>query len=72
MGDVVRVKESSWKSRWRRPHLRTPGFVHGLCGTVEAQLGGFENPEQLAFGGKAFSKSQPLLFKADLERFWSC
>ena len=59
VGDVVRVKESSWSSRWRRPHLRTPGFVHGICGRVEAVLGCFENPEQLAFGGRAYSKSQP-------------
>ncbi|CAE7352676.1 unnamed protein product [Symbiodinium natans] len=54
-GDVVRVRDASHTTRWRRPHLRTPGFIHGVCGTIERHVGNFENPEQLAFGGKSWS-----------------
>lgn len=49
-GEIVRVRNSSYHTRWRRPHLRTPGFVHGICGTVERCVGKFGNPEKLAFG----------------------
>lgn len=58
-GAIVRVRKSSHSTRWRKPHLRTPGYVHGVCGVVERQLGSFPNPEQLAFGGVARGK-QPL------------
>ncbi|CAK9018914.1 Probable nitrile hydratase (NHase) (Nitrilase) [Durusdinium trenchii] len=65
VGDVVRVRESGHACRWRRPHLRTPGFVHGVCGTVERSLGSFANPEQLAFGGQAWTKCPLYLVRFD-------
>jgi nitrile hydratase len=33
-------------------HLRTPHYVRGRPGTVQAVLGTFPNPEALAFGRK--------------------
>ena len=33
-GDSVRVKEEALLSRWRKPHLRTPGYIFGARGTV--------------------------------------
>ncbi len=32
-------------------HCRTPRYVRGATGTVEAPLGSFRNPEDLAYGG---------------------
>lgn len=34
-GDLVRVKTENAAVRWRKPHLRTPGYIFGLVGTVE-------------------------------------
>ena len=34
-GDVVRVREENAAVRWRKPHLRTPGYLFGLVGTIE-------------------------------------
>ena len=38
------------RSRWRRPHLRTPGYIFGLIGQVERFVGCFPNPSLRAFG----------------------
>ena len=62
-GDVVRVKrEEEFRTRWRKPHLRTPGYCHGCHGVVERVAGVFSSPEALAFGGRdlAAQGSQPL------------
>ena len=34
-GDLVRVKAEDARVRWRKPHLRTPGYIYGLVGEVE-------------------------------------
>ena len=44
-GDRVRVL-----SEERPGHVRTPGYVRGKAGRVEAVLGEFRNPESLAYG----------------------
>ena len=36
-GDLVRVKPEEFTLRWRRPHLRTPGYIFGVIGTVERE-----------------------------------
>ena len=36
-GDLVRVKPEDFTLRWRRPHLRTPGYIFGVIGTVERE-----------------------------------
>ena len=62
-GDVVRVKsEAEFRTRWRKPHLRTPGYCHGVHGVIERVAGIFSSPEQLAFGGRDAPElgSQPL------------
>ncbi|CAE7503711.1 unnamed protein product [Symbiodinium sp. CCMP2456] len=64
-GDCVRVRHASHATRWRRPHLRTPGFIHGVCGTVDRYVGNFDNPEQLAFGGRSWSKSPLYIVRFD-------
>jgi hypothetical protein len=46
----VRVKSEDAAVRWRKPHLRTPGYIFGVVGIVEQEcLGVAANPEQLAF-----------------------
>lgn len=50
-GDAVRVKRSAGPPiGWRRPHLRTPGYVYGVTGIVERVSGRFRDPTALAFG----------------------
>jgi hypothetical protein len=36
IGDVVRVRGEEAVRRWRRPHLRVPGYLHGAVGRVTA------------------------------------
>ena len=36
-GDLVRVKPEDFAGRWRRPHLRTPGYIFGVVGTIERE-----------------------------------
>ena len=50
VGDLVRVRqEHATRTPWRRPHLRTPGYLHGLVGEIVALAGVFEDPSMLAF-----------------------
>lgn len=51
VGQTVWVRPEELRTRWRKPHLRTPGYVHGRVGIVERVCGDFEDPELLAFGG---------------------
>ena len=47
----MRVKrESEGGLRWRKPHLRVPGYLFGCRGTVERVCGVFPNPEGKVFG----------------------
>ena len=48
-GDKVRVKREDARVRWRKPHLRTPGYLFGAAGVVDRFLGCFPNPEREAF-----------------------
>jgi hypothetical protein len=42
----VRVKGENSSVRWRRPHLRTPGYIFGLIGRIERPcVGLFGDPE---------------------------
>jgi nitrile hydratase subunit beta len=45
-GDAVRVKDEE-----RPGHIRTPHYIRGKFGRVEAIHGEFRNPEALAYGG---------------------
>mmetsp|Transcript_58530 Transcript_58530/g.134288 ORF Transcript_58530/g.134288 Transcript_58530/m.134288 type:complete len:416 (-) Transcript_58530:1150-2397(-) len=50
-GEHVTVRsEEAARTSWRRPHLRTPGYVHGATGTIERLCGRFGDPALLAYG----------------------
>jgi hypothetical protein len=34
---VVRVRTEQTSIRWRKPHLRTPGYIHGVLGVIERE-----------------------------------
>ncbi len=44
-GDRVRVRTSE-----KPGHVRTPSYLRGRTGRIEAVLGEFRNPEDLAYG----------------------
>jgi nitrile hydratase len=59
VGDPVRVlHDTPGAVRWRRPHLRCPGYVFGAVGVVERFVGVFDDPEFVAFRGSG--PQQPL------------
>ena len=37
------------KIEWKRPHIRTPGYIYGVKGTVVDVCGKFDDPSVLAF-----------------------
>ena len=54
VGQRVRVRRDAAggqggvsRSRWRKPHLRTPGYIFGAEGVVERACGVFKDPEFL-------------------------
>ena len=50
-GETVRVRAAdSHVTSWRRPHLRTPGYLHGAAGVVERLMGSYADPSLLAYG----------------------
>jgi hypothetical protein len=55
----VRVKPEDSRIRWRKPHIRTPGYIFGLMGTIERDcMGLFGDPELQAF--RETGPKQPL------------
>jgi len=34
VGDTVEVRAEKSRSDWRKPHLRTPGYIFGKTGVV--------------------------------------
>ena len=54
MGDKVRVRLGVTSG-----HCRTPAYIQGKIGTIEAVQGTFPNPESRAYGGDGLPK-QPL------------
>eukprot|EP00092_Neocalanus_flemingeri_P003611 GFUD01003875.1.p1 GENE.GFUD01003875.1~~GFUD01003875.1.p1 ORF type:complete len:443 (+),score=136.99 GFUD01003875.1:43-1371(+) len=63
-GQVVRVRREDARVRWRKPHLRTPGYLFGAVGVVERFLGCFPNPEEKAFSSNQEAGLQPLYLVA--------
>ena len=51
-GDRIRVRDD-WPERRGPCHIRTPHYLRGREGTVQAVLGEFANPEDLAFARPA-------------------
>jgi hypothetical protein len=50
IGDAVRVRSFLSSTEWKRPHIRTPGYIYGVAGTVERVCGRHGDPSCLAFG----------------------
>jgi len=48
-GDTVRVKSYQEGVEWRRPHIRTPGYIYGVNGRIVDVCGTFGDPSFLAF-----------------------
>lgn len=57
-GDHVRVKSEDSLVRWRRPHLRTPGYIFGLTGVIEKIIGIHSDASLKAF--RTDGPQQPL------------
>jgi nitrile hydratase len=49
IGDHVVVAMEGDVRRWRKPHLRVPGYLHGARGVVTQVVGAFEDPAYAAF-----------------------
>ena len=52
VGTKVLVKGENTRTRWRRPHLRTPGYIFGAKGEIAGSSGDWTLPELFAHGGK--------------------
>eukprot|EP00008_Paramoeba_atlantica_P012089 CAMPEP_0201492716 /NCGR_PEP_ID=MMETSP0151_2-20130828/34459_1 /ASSEMBLY_ACC=CAM_ASM_000257 /TAXON_ID=200890 /ORGANISM="Paramoeba atlantica, Strain 621/1 / CCAP 1560/9" /LENGTH=474 /DNA_ID=CAMNT_0047879699 /DNA_START=37 /DNA_END=1461 /DNA_ORIENTATION=- len=50
VGDRVRVKKEDYRTRWRKPHLRIPGYIFGCVGTIERVIGKIEDAQFSAYG----------------------
>jgi nitrile hydratase len=49
VGQRVRVHSEQSMTRWRKPHLRVPGYIYGVSGIVESYEGSFPDPSYKAF-----------------------
>lgn len=58
VGDQVKIRRENSRIRWRRPHIRCPGYVFGVSGVISNIIGTFDDPFILAFRGKG--PKQPL------------
>lgn len=64
-GDRVQVRTES-----PARHFRTPGYVRGKVGRIEAVHGEFRNPESLAYGGDGLPKLPLYLVGFRMEHVW--
>jgi hypothetical protein len=58
VGDYVQVKAEDTRLRWRRPHLRCPGYIYGLIGKITKYNGTVHDPYFLAY--RSDGPKQPL------------
>jgi hypothetical protein len=65
-GDAVRVRGDT-----PARHHRTPGYVKGKVGRVEAVRGRFRNPESLAQGGDGLPETPLYQVGFDQAALWS-
>ncbi len=64
-GDRVRIRVGSPPG-----HFRTPAYVQGKIGVIEAIHGAFRNPETLAYGGDGLPKRFLYLVRLELPQVW--
>ena len=65
-GERVRVKVGAPPG-----HCRTPAYIQGRIGSIEAIHGAFRNPESLAYGGEGLPKQFLYLVRFDQARVWA-
>ena len=57
---------------WKRPHLRTPGYIYGVAGEIERVCGRFGDPSVLAFAALLEgeeNKSSPSAIVPDVQLY---
>ena len=64
-GDLVKVREGT-----PSVHHRTPDYVKGKTGRVEALWGAYHNPETRAHGGTGLPKQPLYLVEFDQVEVW--
>jgi hypothetical protein len=52
VGDLVRVRPEGAVYRYRKPHLRHPGYIHGAVGEVVEITGRFPDPSRVRGWGR--------------------
>ena len=65
-GDGVRVRVGTPPG-----HFRTPAYVQGKTGSIEAVHGAFRNPESLAYGGDGLPKQFLYLVRFNQTQVWN-
>lgn len=65
-GDRVHVKAED-----RPGHIRTPSYVRGKTGWIEAIQGTYRNPETLAYGGDGLPMQPLYLVAFNQSDLWS-
>ncbi len=65
-GDRVRIRVATPPS-----HNRTPTYIQGKIGIIEAVHGAFRNPETLAYGGDGRPKQTLYLVRFDQTHIWA-
>lgn len=69
-GDSVVVRREDSAVRFRKPHLRTPGYLFGAPGTIERYCGVFADPEFLAFRGDPLAKQHLYRVRFSQQILW--
>lgn len=64
-GDRVRVRVDTPPR-----HIRTPAYIQGKTGWVEAVQGAFRNPEMLAYGGDGLPEQPLYRVRFDQTQVW--
>jgi nitrile hydratase len=64
-GDKVRIREGAPPG-----HFRTPAYIQGKTGVIEALHGEFHNPESLAHGGDGLPKQFLYQVRFDQTHIW--
>ena len=65
LGERVKVREGDPPG-----HIRTPFYLRGKVGVIEAQHGVFRNPEKLAFGKPGLPKQALYLVRFYQAEVW--